>query len=405
MMKEISTLDYLLRLLKWRKWILINFLAVCLVTAGISFLLPKWYRATATIMPPTEEMGELGLSPLTVNLAQLGFIRGPEKSLAYLAILESRTVMESVARKFDLASVYKTKNMEATIDVLRSKVDVQIQQEGTITVSVLDKDPQRAADLANAFVYYLDSLNTELNIEKARNNRIFIEKRYEENKRDLKKTEEALKAFQQTYGAISLPEQTKAAIMAAADLQAQIIALEVELGVKERSLSPTHQEVIQLKTQLSELKKKLNKIKFGNEKGFSKGQTMRNNATEEFFIPFIEIPEVGLEYARLLREVEVQSKLYELLTQQYEQAKIQEAKDTPTVQVLDKAVPPLKKAKPKRVIITLTSGISCTIIFILFIFIYERIQIVKERDKAKYDKISSIFTTLRNDLKLWGKRG
>lgn len=383
--------DYLFALVKWRRWIAINFIAVCLLTTMIVFLLPKWYRATTTIMPPRKDFGVLGLSTVIDNLPFAGFdlLKGSEDLLIYVAILNSRTVMESVAEKFDLQRIYEVEDPEKAVKALRKNVEIRIEKEGIISVSVLDNDRQRVAAMANAFAEYLDSLNVELNIEKARNNRIFIERRFDQNKEDLRRAEEELKAFQEKYGAIALPEQTAAAIKGAAELQAKIMLTEVELRLMEKYLAPTHDEVVRKRNELAELRKKLNEMKYGS------GSVADGKVNEDLFIPFIEVPQVGLDYARRFRELEVQKTLYQLLIQQYEQAKIQEAKDVPTVQVLDKAIPPLRKAKPKRLTIVLLSGISATFIFIFFIFASERLRLLQHEDPQRYQKIASGFRIAR----------
>jgi len=402
MTSKTSTLDYLLILIKWRNFILTNFFVVCILAAIISLLLPKWYRASATIMPPEIEVEGLGLSSIVekFNMGGLG-LEASDKALSYMAILESRTLIESVAKKFDLISVYNTPNMEATIKTLRSKVSAEIKREGTISVSVMDKVSQRAADMANAFIFYLDSLNTVFNIEKAQNDRIFIGRRFEQNKSDISRAEEALTAFQKENNAVSLPEQTEATIMAAAEIQAQIIASEVELGVKEKSLSPSHLEISSIKNRIIELRKKLDKLTFGSET--ENGNPSKGNTSKEILISFSELPELGLQYARLLREVKVQNKLYELLFQQYEEAKIQEAKDTPTIQVLDVAVPAIKKAKPRRVAIVLISGLSTSLLLIIMILLYARIEFLEEEDNERYSKIINIFSIFKRDINIFKK--
>jgi len=248
--------------------------------------------------------------------------------------------------------------------------------------------------MANAFVFYLDSLNTKLNIQKAKNDRIFIEKRFIQNKLDLAKAEMELKQFQEKYGAVSLTEQTEAAIQGAAELQATIFATEVELGVKNQYLTPDHDDIVRTKNKLTELRKKLDEMKFGSIQ--AKDGKKRN---QELFIPFAEIPEVGLEYARLFREVEVQNKLFVFLIQQYEQAKIMEAKNIPTVQVLDQAVPPIRKAKPKRLFIMLGAGLVSLFLSLAFILLVEQIQRLKEFNDERYAKLVQVFAAFKKDGK------
>lgn len=394
--EHLTLLDYFVAFARQRWLIILNFVVVTILAFVISSLLPKWYRATATILTPKKDTGLMGLSGLAANLpfAGLDLLKGSDEVRTYKAILESRSVMEAVAKKFDLQSSYKAKNMENTIKTLREKVNVEITEDGPLTVSVLDKKPDRAAAMANAFVFYLDSLNTKLNIQKARNDRVFIEKRFNQNKSDLAKAEMELKQFQEKYGAVSLPEQTEAAIQGAAELQATIFATEVELGVKNQYLTPDHDDIVRTKNKLTELRKKLDEMKFGSIQAKD-----GKNRNQELFIPFAEIPEIGLEYARLFREVEVQNKLFAFLIQQYEQARIMEAKNIPTVQVLDQAVPPIRKAKPKRLFIMLGAGLVSLFLSLAFILLVEHIQRLKAFNDERYAKLVQVFAAFKKDGK------
>ncbi len=386
--KEISAWDYLLALYQRRKLLTINFVAVAAVTAIIVFLLPKWYQATAVVMPPKKELGMMGLSSALANLPVGGFdlLKGSDEAMTYMAILKSRTVREAVINKYDLVRVYEEDDIEKTLKAFEDNIDLTLEREGTITISILDKSPGRAAGIANAFAEFLDSVNVELNIQKARNNRIFIEKRFNQNKEDMRRAEEEMRAFQEHYGAIALPVQTEAAIKGAATLVAEIMATEVELGVKQKSLTPTHIQVIETKNKLIELNKKLNEMKYGSPAAHNAANGAAKS--DQIFIPFTAVPEIGLEFARRFREVEVQKTLYQFLIQQYEQAKIQEAKDVPTIQILDRAVPPIHKTKPKRVLTILLAGISATLLLVIFIFMVERFRVLYEEDPQRYRMFS-----------------
>ncbi len=390
MKSEAGLLDYFIVLLKWRKWLAINFLAVAITTGVIVFLIPKWYLATATILPPRKELGLFGL-PSALNNLPLGgldLLKGSDEVMIYMAILQSRTVWEAVIHKFDLIKVYEKEDIEKALKELSNNVEINQSKEGTISVGVLDQSPQRAADMANAFIHFLDSVNVVLNVQKARNNRIFIGRRLDDNKAEMSQAEEALRSFQEKYGAISLPVQTEAAIKGAAELLAQITATEVELGVLERSLTPTHGEMIQKRSMLVELRRKLDEIRYGDISSLPGTNGKNRLDADAIFIPFKHVPQIGLQYVRLYREVEVQKILYQLLVQQYEQARLQEARDTPTVQVLDRATPPLRKAKPKRLAIILLSAISATLIFVVFIFAGERLRLLRQEDPESYEKLA-----------------
>lgn len=374
--KQVSLLDYFVVLVKWRRLLIVNVLTVAILAVVISLLLPKWYKGTAVIAPPKGSAFDTQLTALLSNVpfGGMGLLGRSDETLTYLAILQSRAVMESVIRDFDLIEVYDVKDVERALKALAGNANFILGDEGQIVVEVLDRDPKRAAAMANAFVSKLDSVNTQLRVAKARNDRIFLEKRFEQNKRDLREAEQRLKEFQEKYGAVALTEQTTAAIEGAAELQAQIYATEIELAVRERYLTRGHGDVVQLKAKLEELKDKLAEMIHG---GARRANANGNASDLSIFVPLDEAPEIGLEYARLLRDVTAQNKLYELLLQLYEQAKIQEAKDTPTIQILDYAVPPLRKAKPKRAIIVIIATLfsfTITTIFILVRDYLERLQ-------------------------------
>ncbi|MBL7074158.1 hypothetical protein ISS37_02820 [candidate division KSB1 bacterium] len=352
--KEITLTDYWRVIWKRRKLIVITVLSISFISAGISLILPKWYKATAVIMPPVKETMP-GLSSMISQLPFGGFGIGgvSEETDTYLAILKSRTVTESVIKKFNIIEKYEAKNMEEAVKSFRKNAHFMVEDEGTISIGVLDKDQELVPHIANFFMEELDRTNKRLATERARNNRLFIEKRVNETEEKLAEMEDRVREFQEKYSAIDIDTQTEEAIRAAADLKARIITLEVEIGVMEKSVSKSHPDLLRFKTELSELQKKFNSMRFGGEE----------NSREDIFPPFSEIPEIGLKYVRLLRDVEIQSKLLEYLIPEYEQAKIQEAKDTPTVQVLDRAVKPEKKYKPKRSIIVLFYS------FLSFVFI------------------------------------
>ncbi len=391
--ERVGVLDYFLVLTRWWKLIALSFITACILAFAVGSIVPKWYRATATIFPPKSELSALGLSSLTQNLplGALGFKPGADESLVYLAILQSRTVMELVAKRFNLQQVYGARNLERTVRALRANVDLGIDREGTIHISVLDKSPKRAADIANAFVAFLDSLNRRRKVESARNNRIFIEKRYLQCKRDLRAAEDSLRAFQEKYGAIALPEQTELAIKSAADLYADITRVQIELGIKRRHLQPQHQEIVALQDRLKALQRKLREFQYGQTRVSG---TDGLGKRDELFVPFADVPQVGLLYARLLREVQIQSKIFELLTTYYEQAKLQEARDTPTVQVLDAAIPPIHKARPKRLIWMLVAGSVTLLVTVMFAFTAEYVGRIMKRGGPEAEKLLAIKSIL-----------
>lgn len=408
--KKSNIIDYFSVVVKWRKLIFVNFIVVCSITAIISLILPKTFSANSTILPPANEADVFGLSSLIGNLplGPLGFGGVSEETYTFMAILHSRTVMEAIAKKFALMQRYDYENMEYTVEELRENVIVEINEDGTITLSSMastkflpgeeEENEARnlARDMANAFIEELDKVNTQLKTEKAHNNRVFIEKRYEQNINDLKNAEEELKTFQKTYGVIALPQQTVLAIETAAELNANIIAKEVEVSVLSGYVSESHSELTRAKSELTELRRKFDEMKTGRNRDI-----LNNNGTQNtrLFIPLNEVPDLGLKYIRRYREVSLQQKILEFLLPQYEQAKIQEAKDTPTVQVLDKAVTPVKRKKPKRTIMVLLAGLLSMVFSVTGVFFVEYIRHLEANQQEDYRKVENILQSLRSDVR------
>ncbi len=357
--------DLIKLLLKNIKIIITTFLLATVAAVIFSLILPEDYRAQTTILPPLEEESLSSFSSLLSDLPlnALGLGSASDQSTLFLATLKSRTIMEATAGRFNLMECYKKRNMEETVKALRKNISTHLDDEGTITLSAIAKtswfpfinrskrDSARilAKEMANFFIEELDRINRQLKTERAGNTRIFIEKRYQENIADLHQAEEAFKDYQIQYGAVALPEQTQATIAAAAELKAQIIAKEVEIGILQRSVGPTHSKFIKVQNELTELEKKYNEFE-SRQTGVTFDKESQAFQKDLFF-PLDDLPDLGLQYIRLYREVVLQETIMEFLIPQYEQAKIQEVKDTPSLQVLDKAVTPIRKHRPKRAMI------------------------------------------------------
>lgn len=413
--RKVSLIDYIFLLVKWRKLITINFLIVAVLAVGFTLIIPKTFTASTTILSPSDDDLGLGFSSLLASLpiAGLGVAGLSQASYQIVAILNSRTVMEAIANKFNLIERYGADDMEQTIKALRENVTVTINEDLTIVLTVSaatsylaseekeDEARKTARDMANAFIQEMDIINKRLKTEEARNQRTFIERRYEENLTDLRNAENELKAFQEEHGVIALPEQTQATIQAAANLQAEITAKEVEVAVMERFVGGTHNTLERSKSQLSALKSKFKEMRNGH----SKGSNGSNGKSEiELFLPLNQAPELGLQYVRLFREVTLQQKLLEFILPQYEQAKIQESRDIPTVQVLDPAVLPILRTSPKRGLICIAAGLVSIGLSFLFVLMIEFVGRLKQNDQVQYDKLISAGTAVRQDVRKFLRR-
>jgi Uncharacterized protein involved in exopolysaccharide biosynthesis len=254
-----------------------------------------------------------------------------------------------------------------------------VEEEGTISISVsADTDwfhypesEQRAknlcTDMAIYFTQQLDIINKSLKTEQASFHREFIGERYRQNLVDLKRAEDSLRIFQEKHKMVALPEQTTATIEAAAALKAQMLSNEVKLGVMLGALNPTHPDIENIKKENSELSKKMSELEYGAE--------IIEYKQSSLFPVLADVPELGVELVRLKREVEIQNTLFVFLTQQYEEAKIKEAKDTPTIQVLDYPQKPFQKSAPKRVIILIICLFISTFVNVLFVLYRSELKI------------------------------
>lgn len=379
-----TTIDFLTILIRRWKFIVTVFLLVTMIAVVFSLILPLWYRAYTTILPPVEDDGLSTFTSLLSDLPlrALGLGGGvSDQTELFLAMLKSRTVMESAVSEFDLINLYKAKNIEKTIKELRGHAGAHLDDEGTITFfaeagtpwfgtfrpAKKDEARELARDMANFFIEELDRINKQLKTVRAKNIRIFIERRYQQNIDDLHAAEENFKKFQQEYGTVALEQQTSATISAAAELKAQIITKEVEIGVLQKSVGETHGEYVRARNELRELNRKYQEFK--SEKGEYAPIDDDRVDRQDLFLRLDEVPSLGLQYVRLYREVLLQEKIMEFLLPQFEQAKIQEAKDTPTVQILDEAVKPIRKHRPKRAMIVVFFGFLSCVFSVMYIYV------------------------------------
>lgn len=349
-------------------------LASFLGAFGVSvFLLPKAYESTATLLPQLDSKEGGSLAALLTATGAGGMAQNLGAGLpaipttptdVFMAILKSRVMADEAIAKFNLMAVYGEQTMHDTRTELAERVHITLSKEKVIKVTVEDRDPKMAADIAAYFVANLDRLNRTLNVSKASHNREFIERRLAETQVGLVKTEEALRDFQTKNKAVAVEAQSKAMIEAAAMIQGQITAYEVQWQVMSAYLSPDNPDLSRVRSSLEELKKQLSLLESG--KG-GKGQL----PGDRLHPAMITVPDLALQYGRLFRELKVQETLYALLTSQYEQAKITEARDTPTVQVLDPPVPADRHIKPRVFFNTLATGLMGLCVAIVLAYVLE----------------------------------
>ncbi|MCU7496362.1 MAG: hypothetical protein HF314_08635 [Ignavibacteria bacterium] len=359
--------DYLYILYKWKKFLIINMLIIIVGATILAFMLPLEYKSTAVVMiPPDNSMGLGGLSSLLSGKGGSGLgakIFGVSNTSEdmLIGILNSRTAMTNVIQKFNLPKYYETQNLDQVMRAFKADVSFGPNENGMIEISVVNKYPRMSAEIANYFVDLLDTLNLKFSVEQAKNNRIFIEKRYQKNLSDLKAAEDSMYRFQKKFGVFAVPEQLEVAVKAAGELEAQMTEKEMAAYFTKQQFgenSPQYQSAL---VQANVLRSKVNELKNAN----------KLSSVSNVLFPFKTAPEMTMQYMRNFREVEIQSKILEVVLPFYEQAKFEEQKSIPPVQVLDKAVPPQLKFSPKRSFVILTITLIALFAFIPFVYIGE----------------------------------
>src|SRR6185369_10467814 len=344
----------------------------------VSLALNNVYTARATLLPPQKDSGG-GAAALLASiggggLAGLAGGLGGGSADLFLGILKSCSVSDAVISRMNLHVELESKNADDTRKKLQKLVRFQVGKDGIITISADYKDSAKAALLANTFVDELQKKSLQLNLTKAGTERSFLEKRLVLAKQDLKSAEEEMKSFQEKNKTIKADDQVKVAVEAIARLRAEIVSKEVQLAALRNSMTDENSEVSALLAGLSRLRKQLNSMSGTGEPGG--------------VIPSVgNAPSIGVEYIRRLRELKIQEALFEQLTKQFELAKINEARDSSAIQVLDEAVTPLRKSKPKRALIVIFSTITAFICSVFLVFIREYLSRLSPGDSAVMDEM------------------
>jgi capsule polysaccharide export protein KpsE/RkpR len=321
----------------------------------LAFVLPKQYQSTVQLMPPDNQSSSGAMLAALSAKAGSGIgavagdlLGGNSTGALFVGILRSRTLEDRLVQRFDLKRVYGQKLEEDARMTLSNNTGIsEDHKSGIISLSVVDHDPVRAAAIAQAYMEELERLVSELSTSAAHRERVFLEDRLQVVKRELDEASGEFSQFASQNAAINITEQGKAMVEAAAALQGQLIAAESELKGLAEIYTPSNVRVRSVQARVSELQRQLEKLD-GDSAPVSSGGV----PTERPAYPTIrELPLLGVTYADLLRRTRIQEAVFETLTQQYELAKVQEAKETPSVKILDAASLPERKVFPPRLLI------------------------------------------------------
>ncbi len=390
--ENISLIDILTVIGRRKKWISGVTAGAALCAIIICILLPNRYTATVVILPPQHNssssaiLSQLGSLGSLASLGSLGSSAGfgiKDVNDMYVSLLKSRTVEDALVNRFDLMKLYGSKRQSDARETFAKHCTIELGvKDGLIRLSVEDSRPERAAELANAYIEEYRKFSANLATTEAAQRRMFFEGQLTDAKEKLASAEEALKQSEQKTGMIHLDSQARALIESVAQLRAQIAAKEIQLRAMQTAETENNPEVLVVKEQLAAMQAQAKQLAGSNP-----------DADAELIVPTGKLPAVGLEYIRKLRDVKYYETVFEILARQLEAAKLDEAKQGAVIQVVDSAVVPDRKSSPKRSIIVLVSSFVASMCAAMWTLIVELIrrQQRNPEEAEKYRKLRQVW--------------
>jgi uncharacterized protein involved in exopolysaccharide biosynthesis len=387
-----------------------------LASTLVAFFIPVRYESTARLMPPDNQSASglaTAVAAMSGNAGGLAGIAGDVLGLkstsdVFVGILSSRTVQDKLIQQFDLKKLYRDRRMEDARKDLTSHTSISVDRKSQIiTIGVTDHDPKRAAAMGQAYIEELNRLVAELSTSSARRERIFLEERLQAVSKDLESAEKEFSQFSSKNSAIDIKEQGKAMVEAAATLQGQLIAAESELQALRQIYTDNNVRVRSVGARIAELKHQLEKIGGkGEDLPAKPGQQETTSAEQQdsLYPSIRKLPLLGVTYADLYRTTRVQEAVFETLTKEYELAKVQEAKEIPTVKVLDPPNVPDKKSFPPRAVIAVLGTLLGLALAMTCVWGRTRWDDADAADPRK-QFATEVFTTVRMSLPKFSRNG
>ncbi len=359
-----------------------------LVATLIAFLIPSQFESTAQLMPPdSQSSSNLALLAGMSGTGGLGMMAGDLFGLKstgalFVGVLRSRTVEDRMVEHFDLRKVYgKGLLMEARQKLAERTAISEDRKSGIITITVTDRDPKRAAEMAGDYVEELNVLIAQLSTSSARRERVFLEDRLGAVKLELEAAEKDFSQFASSKGAIDITEQGKAMVEAAATLEGQMIAAQSELQGLKQIYTDNNIRVRATQARIDELRQQLRRL--GGKAGGNTQASAQNINSEAPYPTLRQLPILGVPFADKLRRLRVEEAVFETLTKQYELAKVEEAKEVPSVKELDSPVVPEHKSFPPRLLIMVMGTLCAVVLGGVWILGQARWQEIDSQDAGK----------------------
>lgn len=355
------------------------------------FVIPKRYTAEASIMPPDSGGASSLLMSALSGKGGLGALGGIAASLLhehnstalYISLLESGTIADHLINRFDLRKVYHKKYyIDAAKHLAHETKITDDKKSGVITIKVEDVDPVRARDLTQAYLDELNKIVNRTSTSSARQERIFVERRLHEVQNDLENAQLELSDFSSKNTTIDITAQTRAMVDVGARLEGEIVAEQSALESMRQVYTDDNVRVREAQARIGVLQHELNKLA-GSSAPAAPASASTQETAGELYPPLRQLPRLAVHYADLYRRVKVEEAVFELLTQQYEMARIEEAKDVPVVRVIDAPGIPEKKSFPPRVILSLVLTFLAFAAVSTFLLLRERWANVDTADPRK----------------------
>lgn len=368
---DFNALRIALILLKKKSLIIWTVILATLISVAIALILPKWYLSTVNCVPPkrTDEGGIM--NTVSSTLKNIGLTKltgkGSNDTYSFLVILQSRTVVDSLINLFKLDKVYEIPKSQMILlrETFLENVYVGYEKEGNFTISVLDKNPQRAANIANKYIEIANSIAVDLAREEARLQTEHLEQRLDVTNEQIKKLTKLLQTFSKKYGVFSPEDQAKNFSSALAELKLQQLKYETYYDLTKKQYGESDPKTIEFKSLLNKIESQLDDVQ--NKPGFA-GNFSVNNAAS-----------VGLEFIYLSADLEANTKLKTILIPMLEDARLDQVKNIENLYVLDKAIPADKKDRPRRALIVAGSAIGSLILIIFIIIFIDSIGLLKRK--------------------------
>lgn len=361
---EFTLLDFVVLLLAHKRFVMRFVLGAFVLGVIVALVWPVSYESKVVLLPPSQGpgsgssvLGQLGGLGALASLAGGGLLKNPTDM--YVSLLTSRTVEDAMIQRFDLMKEYRVKRMvDARKALEQHTAVVPGAKDGLIRLTLEDRDPKRAAELANGYVEEFRRLSASLAITEAARRRLFFQQEVQQAKDSLTGAEDAMTKTEQSTGVLQIDSQARALIEAAAVLRAQVVAKQVQIEGMRSFAAEDNPNLILAKQELAALQEQLDKVAgshtdAGSDINMSKGR----------------VTQAGMEYLRRYRDLKYQETVYELLAKEFEIAKLDEAREGSIIQVVDAPVVPDKKSSPHRLLIVVGSTVSAFFLAVFWLLI------------------------------------